>query len=490
MTKNGGKFIVVIDSKHNRFEVPLVLGHRFPADSSPRRDSRQTVQARKVASSKGFTPAPLSFQSIGFSSICRPKANDDNHVILLDWKWIFMSLDQEMTVKPKRVRALADKLRVALVIETSGSYGRSLLSGIVRFRQTSRNWSVFLEQRDLTSEFPAWLANWEGDGIISRATTPALAEAVASTNVPLVELTDRRQDFGFTYVWSNDAAIGKLAAEHLIDRGFQNFAFCGFDDEAWSLRREVAFEEAIRNASHQLSESYRTSWFGENVAQWDVQQSQIVEWLHSLPKPVAVMACNDVRGQQVIDACSRAGLLVPEQVAVLGVDDDALLCQLCDPPLSSVVPNAELIGYRAAELLAQEMTGERAAVREHLIDPIGVTHRQSTDTFAVEDPEVAKALSFIRDRACAGIGVDDVARHVGVSRSTLERKLRRYSNRSPQEHIRKTQIRQAQELLVKTELPIDHIATVCGYEHPEYLHVVFRRELNMTPGEFRRDSQR
>jgi LacI family transcriptional regulator len=395
-----------------------------------------------------------------------------------------------MAVKSKRGRSFADKLRVALVIETSSSYGRGLLSGIVRFRQTTRNWSVFLEQRDLASTFPSWLANWQGDGIISRATTLELARAVASTNVPLVELTDRGQDLGFTYIWSDDAAIGKLGAEHLIDRGFQDFAFCGFDDEAWSHRREVAFQTAIQDASHQLSPSYRTSWFGENVEQWDTQQAQIIEWLLSLPKPVAIMACNDVRGQQVLDACSRASLLVPEQVAVLGVDDDALLCQLCDPPLSSIVPNAELIGFRAAELLAQEMTGERAAVREHLIGPIGVSHRQSTDTYAVEDPEVAKALSFIRDRACAGIGVEDVARHVGVSRSTLERKLRRYSNRSPQEHIRKTQIRQAQELLVKTELPIDHIATVCGYEHPEYLHVVFRRELKMTPGEFRRDSQR
>jgi len=382
------------------------------------------------------------------------------------------------------------KLRVALVIETSSSYGRGLLKGIVRYRQTNHDWSVFLEQRDLSATFPAWLTSWKGDGIISRATTHALAEAVASTRVPLVELTDRSQDFGFTYVWSNDASIGKLGAEHLIDRGFDHFAFCGFENEAWSQRREVAFRETIQNASHELSDSYRTVLFDKNAGDWEKQQAQLVSWLLALPKPVAIMACNDVRGQQVIDACSRAHLIVPEQVAVLGVDDDTLLCEICDPPLSSIVPNAELVGFRGAELLAQEMAGERVTQRQNLIDPIGITHRMSTNTYAVEDADVGKALSFIRDRACSGIGVDDVARFVGVSRSTLERKLRRYSNRSPQAHIRRIQVGHAQELLLTTELPIDHIATVCGYEHPEYLHVVFRRELNMTPGEYRRVNQR
>jgi len=395
-----------------------------------------------------------------------------------------------MPRQSKRIRRFAEKLRVALIIETSSSYGRGILSGLVRFRQTNREWSVFLEQRDLNTALPAWLATWRGDGIISRSTTGSLAQSLASTNVPLIELTDRGSDFGFTCVWSNDAAIGKMGAEHLIERGFRNFAFAGFDDEAWSQRRETAFCDAIREASLDLLPTYRTNWYSGDELQWDKRQSQIIDWLVSLPKPIAIMGCNDVRSQQIIDACSRARLLVPEQVAVLGVDDDSLVCQLCDPPLSSVTPNAELIGFRAAELLSEEMAGNRSTIRHHLIDPVGVNQRQSTDTLAVDDPEVAKALSFIRDRACSGIGVEDVARYVGVSRSTLERKLRRYSNHSPQEHIRKTQIRQAQELLLKTELPIDHIASVCGYEHPEYLHVVFRRELKMTPGEFRRITQR
>ncbi len=394
-----------------------------------------------------------------------------------------------MTQKPKRTREWSGKLRVALIVETSSSYGRGILSGIVRFRRTNHDWSVFLEQRDLSTVFPHWLTKWKGDGIISRATNRELADSLKLTGTRLIELTDRREDFGFTYVWSNDHAIGQMGAEHLIERGFRDFAFCGFAGEAWSERREQSFTEAIKKIGYRVHPHFESDWFAKHANHWENQQRQLVDWLMSLPKPIAVMACNDVRGQQVIDACALANLLVPEQVAVLGVDDDSLLCQLCEPSMSSVVPNAELIGYRAAELLSKEMAGQQTEQRINLIDPVGVTPRQSTDTFAVDDPEVAKALSFIRDRACTGIAVDDVSRHVGVSRSTLERKLRKYSNRSPQEHIRNTQIRQAKELLIKTELPIDHIATVCGYEHPEYLHVVFRRELKMTPGEFRRVAQ-
>ncbi len=386
-------------------------------------------------------------------------------------------------------RSYRDKKRVALIIESSSVYGRELLSGIVRFRTTNLDWMVFLEQRDLTAGPPSWLESWRGDGIISRATNRTLAQAVASTGVPLVELTDRSVDLGFTYVWSNDGAIGQLAAEHLLERGFQQFAFCGFRSEAWSERREQAFGDAIASAGFKLQPAFHSVWYGSEARSWEQEQTELAEWLRQMPRPIGIMACNDVRGQHIIEACARAELMVPEEVAVIGVDNDRLLCQLCDPPLSSVIPNAELIGYRAAELLARQMDNDVVGPRQHLIDPMGVATRQSTDTVAIDDADVAAALSFIRDRACLGISVDDVTAHVGTSRSTLERKLRKFVNRSPQEEIRNVQLRRVRELLTNTDLPTDRIAIVCGFVHPEYLHVVFRREMKMTPGEFRRSAK-
>lgn len=376
------------------------------------------------------------------------------------------------------------KRRVALIIETSTIYGRDLLAGIVRFMRTNRNWSVFLEQRDLAKKPPSWLADWDGDGIISRATTPGLVEAVRATGVPLVELTDRGSDHGLTYVWSDDRGIAQLGAKHLLTRGFRSFAFCGFKSEAWSKRRETAFAEAVHAAGFDC-EFYNSPWQSSRAHTWEREQRDLSNWLRELPKPLGLMACNDIRGQHVLEACSSQKLTVPEEVAVVGVDNDELLCQLCDPPLSSVIPNAPQVGFLAAELLSRLMNGE-SVPREHLVEPIEVATRQSTDVVAVEDPHISSALAYIREHACEGISVEDVLKHVPVSRSTLERQLRRYVGRKPQQEIRHVQLKRVRELLSTTDLPTEQIALLSGFQHPEYMHVVFKRELGMTPGEFRR----
>lgn len=380
---------------------------------------------------------------------------------------------------------MPQKKRVALIIETSSIYGRRLLEGVIKYMRAHDEWSVFLEQRDLSSEPPLWLNYWHGDGILSRATTPQLAEAVAAKGMPLVELTDRREDLGFAHVWSDDAAIGSMAADHLIERGFRNFAFCGFTGEAWSERRQSAFTNLVGNRGH-AAQIYNSRWLGKIARPWEEEQEHLTKWVQNLPKPVGIFACNDVRGQQTLNACLDNGMCVPEDVAVIGADNDEILCQLCRPQLSSVVPNAEVVGFRAAEILAQLMAGLAVEKRELLIRPIGVVSRQSTDVVAIEDRTVATALRYIRENACQGISVDDVLQVVPMSRSSLERKMRKYLNRSPQQEIRLVQVKRAQQLLTETDLPMDQIAGMCGFQHPEYMHVVFRRELGQTPGSFRR----
>ncbi|TWU25349.1 Xylose operon regulatory protein [Novipirellula galeiformis] len=377
------------------------------------------------------------------------------------------------------------KKRVALMIETSTIYGRQLLEGVIRFRRTHHDWSIFLEQRDLTAKPPAWLANWTGNGIISRVTTAEFAKTVRHNGIPMVELTDRGQDFGFPVIRSDDAEIGRLAAEHLTERGFQNFAFCGFQSEEWSTLREQAF---VRHApaSTQACEIYRSIWQGEEARSAEDEQAELLKWLLGLPKPVGIFCCNDVRGQQVLEACAQSELVIPEEVAVIGTDNDRVLCELCDPSLSSVIPNAEEIGFQAAELLARLMAGEAAENKLHLIPPLGIQVRQSSDIVAIDDPSIAAALSYIREQACDGITVQNVINHSGLSRSTLERQLRKLLGRSPQQEIRHVQIKRARRLLTETDLPMERIASLCGFDHPEYMHVVFRRETKMTPGQYRR----
>ena len=378
---------------------------------------------------------------------------------------------------------------VALIIETSSIYGRDLLSGIERYMRLHDQWSVFLEQRDLWKQPPGWLNDWRGDGIISRATTPKLLEAVKKNGVPLVEVTDRRGEVKLPQVRSDDNMIGRLAAEHLIERGFQTFGFCGFKSEAWSQRREEAFVRVVAEKTESQCSCYNSTWHGRAARTWQDEQRCIINWLQQMTPPFAVMACNDIRGQHVIDACAKLNLAVPEQVAVIGVDNDELLCRVCSPPLSSVIPNAQAVGFRAAEMLAQLMNGSAPEEPSQLIQPLGVATRQSTDVVAIDHRDLAAALQYIREHACQGLTVEQVVQNTRISRSTLERQVRKYLGRTPQEEIRQVQIKRVRELLLTTDFSAEKIAGLCGFEHPQYLHVVFKRITGMTTGAFRQQSR-
>jgi LacI family transcriptional regulator len=380
------------------------------------------------------------------------------------------------------------KRRVALIVETSSGYGRRVLDGIVRFMRTHDDWSVFLEQRDLIKKPPAWLSSWDGDGIISRSTTPELIDAVTALGVPLIELKDREEEASLPHVRSDDAAIGRLAAEHLLERGFRSFGYCGFKREAWSDRRQAGFVGRVTESGFEC-DTYASPWHGAGTRSWGAEQKRLAMWVRGFQKPFAIMACNDVRAQHVLDACSNENLSVPEEASVIGVDNDELLCRICSPPLSSVVSNAEAVGYRAAELLADLMDGRPPPRRAEAIPPLGIATRQSTDVVAIDDTATATALRFIRENACRGISVDDVVANAPLSRSTLERRLRQLLGRTPQEEIRTVQIKRMRELLATTDLPVEELAGLCGFEHPEYMHVVFKRLTGITPGGYRRQAQ-
>jgi LacI family transcriptional regulator len=373
---------------------------------------------------------------------------------------------------------------VALIVETSIHYGRQILRGITRYLRSHQSWSVFLEQRELWTAPPAWLRKWRGDGVICRKTTPELAEMLARAKVPLVDLNDCCDPVGAPRIESDHRAIGRLAAEHLLERGFAHFAFCGFNDQAFSIGRREGFVERLDERG-QKCQLWESPWTGPQAQSWEREQAHIARWLSSLPLPVGLMACSDMRGQHVLDACQRLDRAVPEEVAVIGVDDDAVLCNLCHPPLSSVMPNPERVGYEAAALLDRLMSGE-AAPREPLrIEPVGVQTRQSTDVLAIDDPAVASALRFIRERAFHGCSMKDVLKYAAMSRSLLERKFRQYLGHSPQAEIRSVQLKRVKQLLAESDLPLNEIAGLAGYAHPEYMSVVFKRETGQTPGQFR-----
>ncbi len=295
-----------------------------------------------------------------------------------------------------------------------------ILRGIRRYLQAHAAWSIYLQQRDLTTRLPVWLNDWRGDGLISRSTNPQFAELIRESRLPIVDLTDRWGDLGLPQIWADHYAIGRMGAEHLIERQFRHFGFAGFQNESWSDSRYEGFRDTITAAGFSTS-YYASPWEMTPGMSWDDEFASMVKWIEGLPNPVGIMAANDIRGQQILDACCEVNLAVPEQAAVIGCDNDAIRCELCDPPLTSIIPNAERIGYRAAELLDQQMSGHRKEATREVIKPMGISTRKSTDILAIDDPDIADAVRIIREQALSGLRVEDILESVPISRSTLER---------------------------------------------------------------------
>ncbi|HVU33578.1 MAG TPA: DNA-binding transcriptional regulator, partial [Opitutaceae bacterium] len=361
-----------------------------------------------------------------------------------------------------------------------------ILQGVVHYERSHRQWSTFLDDEALAERNKDFLRGESWAGVISRHTTPALVAQCAELKIPLVDLNDTPAFPGVPKIRPDNVVIGHLGAEHFLDRGFRHFAFCGFGTEEWSCERRDGFVEALRLAGHDC-DVFDVDYPGVITPNWNALQTRrIAEWLRRLPKPVALMACVDVRAFQVMNAAQQVGLLVPEELAVLGVNNDPMRCELSYPPLSSVGLNSHQSGYHAAEVLDRMIRGEKPGPMEVRIAPLDVVTRLSTDILAVDDRNVTAALSFIRQRACTGIGVDDVVRHASASRSQLEKKFRRCIGRSPCSEIRRVQLARVKELLIETDYPLKTIADMTGFEHVEYLSVVFKRTTGESPGYFRK----
>ena len=372
--------------------------------------------------------------------------------------------------------------RVALLIESSNAYGRGLLRGVVAYVREHRPWSFYLVEQGRGDPPPAWLADWDGDGIIARIENPRIARAIAKSKRPAVDVSAARLIPSIPWVETNDAAIAKVVAEHLLARGFKHFGFCGDARFNWSKWRAEKFQELVAAAGCSCSVYQPKELKSDRV---EHQIAGIAAWLRKLRKPVGVMACYDIRAQQVLVACRSLGFAVPDEVAVVGVDNDELLCDLCSPPLSSVIPNNHQAGYEAARLLDQMMSGAKLPPVAHLIEPIRVAVRQSSDVLAVHDRDVALAMHHIRENACDGINVEDVLRAVPLSRRVLESRFKKLLGITPHEEILRVQLGRVKQLLTETDLSLFEIAGRTGFEHVEYLSVAFKREVGVPPSVFR-----
>lgn len=377
------------------------------------------------------------------------------------------------------------QFKVALLIETSSFYSRELLHGIRSFLREHGSWAIYLPEPNRTRNLPLWLKRWKGHGIIARIENEAIARTVLRTRLPAVDLSAARLAPSIPCVESDNNAVARLAADHFIERGFQHFGYFGDDRFNWSKSRRDDFVRHIAAAGRECSVLGRSA---SGAADWEKENLALARWLQKLAKPAAVLAAYDFVAFQLLETCRQIGMAVPDEVAVLGVNNDELLCDMCDPPLSSVITNPRQTGYQAAALLQRMMAGEKVRPEAHLIKPLGVATRHSTDLTAVSDPHIARAVRMIRERACAGITIDELVKQTPFSRRVFEARFRKLLGRTPHDQLLRTKIERAKTLLTDTDLNLARIAERSGFAYVEYLSVAFKRATGLPPSEYRREN--
>jgi LacI family transcriptional regulator len=377
---------------------------------------------------------------------------------------------------------MAGNRKIILLIESSRASGRDLLSGIAAYARHHGPWSFFWKASGFEKASAETLEP-DADGIITRDFE--LTDEFVARGLPAVVVGHSRGELeGVANVVTDSEAVGRMAAEHLLGCGFSRFAFCGYSDCSWSDVRFQSFSQRLTEAGFATERfSVRAEITG---MPWKGERKSITPWLRKLSKPIGLLACNDDLGHEVIEACKLEQFTVPDDVGVIGVDNDEIVCGLSDPPLSSVALNFERAGYEAARLLNRLMEG---ASRQKLRIPVPATHvvaRRSTDFVAVDDPLLKKALRYVRDNSLAGIPVSAVARAAGLSRRALELRFRRVIGHSILNEIRRLRTDHIARMLVETDLPVAQIADSLGFEDVQHVARYFRSARQTSPLAYRK----
>lgn len=368
---------------------------------------------------------------------------------------------------------------VAILINTSGSWGRFIVKGILSYANEVGPWHIWVKPNS-PDRFDGLPKGWRGDGVIARVNTDSLAEELRETELPVVNVDDGSyKGFSAPCIRTDDKASTKIAANHFIERGIRQFAFVGPSYIANAQWYGKAFRDHLYNQSLECEEF----WIQQDDSNIE---EQLEPWLKKLPKPCGLLAWGHGFARNVVDTCMQAGISVPHDIAILGGSYDDLFSHACFPSLSGLIAPTEQIGYQAAQTLHQMMQGEKVAHTTTYIPPRGIMERLSTDTMAVQDDKLVQVVSFLREHALEPITMTDILKEVPMARRSLERRFKQAFGRSPTDEIRRIRIDRARKLLTETDLPMQEIAESCGYATYNYLTHVFKQTTGMTPRDYRK----
>jgi LacI family transcriptional regulator len=366
------------------------------------------------------------------------------------------------------------------------------LRGIARYSHLHGPWSCFTAERELQSGIPDWLKHWKGHGIIARIEDRRAANALLRLGYPVIDVLGNARFKGIPAFDTDAREVARLVADFFLQAGFRHFAFCGYQNIPFSDRRAAAFADYLAAYGYKVRifstppPVFRQPSHIQAIEQRGMDREQaIAAWLRKQPHPMALFACNDVCGQQVLNACREQAIKVPDEVAVMGVDNDDVLCGLCEPSLSSVEPDTERLGAEAAALLDALMAGKRASSDLVQIPPLRVVERASTDMVAIEDPITVQAVRFIRDHVDDGISVKDVLADANRSRTDLEQRFRRWLKTSVRVEIIRRRLDRVCSLLRHTNLSLEEISRRAGFSTAAHLCRLFQKHLGQTPTQYR-----
>lgn len=387
-----------------------------------------------------------------------------------------------MTTKTKRKRVK----QIALALPLDVVFTQRLLPGILDFARSQGGW-VFTRIPERLSTSFEWLRNWEGDGAFVLIGNQTDVKVARSLPMPIVNIGGYVQDARIPTVTLDQQMVGRFAAEHLLSRRFRRFGYYGVRGLWYSEERRLGFETALQAAGYTCSSIESTNLI-RSPRDWRRVAGELARWLRSLQPPVGIMASWDLRAQMLSEACTMIGLRVPEDVAIIGVDNDPIACEFCIPQLSSVSRNDRELGWQAANLLSQLLEGRRYSKVPTLIPPDRVVARRSTDTLVIEDPEIAGIVQQIRDQLDKVFGVERILRLSSISRRQLEQRFRRSVGSSPYAFLNELRVERAKVLLADSrKLTLTSVASECGFSELRRFRLVFRRLTKLTPAEYRRD---
>jgi LacI family transcriptional regulator len=381
------------------------------------------------------------------------------------------------------------KKRVVIAFPQHMAYLERLLQGILAYARQGGKWSI-LRMPEIQSASLGWLRHWQGDGAFVLITSALDARIARSLAKPVVNLAALVKATGIPSVMVDHRAVGQFAAEHLLSRNFRHFGFFGSQGRRFSELRRDGFRETVLAAGATCS-VLEVPLLTDSRVRWVNQQEQLAEWVRKLPLPVGVMACNDPRAGMVLDAGLEAGLRVPEDLAVIGADNDPVACEGCAVPLSSVARQDHEVGFQAAALLDRLMAGESPPDVPMLIPPEGVIQRRSTDTHALDDPQLAAAVKYVHEHVHEPFGVERLLEMVRLSRRRFELRFKHSLGCTPYDFIVRRRVEEASRLLAGPGHDhLTEIATACGFTNLRHLRISFRRVTGMSPSQYRKKATR